>query len=193
MSRNLIQILRALEFAARKHRDQRRKGVAAEPYVNHLAEVTRLLAEATGGQDPVLLMAGLLHDTIEDTATTHEELAREFGSEVADLVAEVTDDKSLPQKERKRRQIDRASQASPRARLLKLADKTSNVRSIIQSPPRRWNRRRKLQYLNWAQQVVQHCRGSSPDLEKRFNAAVDAARSAIEAETSPERPHPDRS
>ncbi len=172
MSRNLIQILRALEFAARKHRDQRRKGVAAEPYVNHLAEVTRLLAEATGGQDPVLLMAGLLHDTIEDTATTHEELAREFGSEVADLVAEVTDDKSLEKQQRKRLQIEHAAQASRRAKMIKLADKISNVRALASSPPQNWDSARKRAYVEWAKAVVDRCRGVSPELESLFDQTV---------------------
>ncbi len=179
MPQAVIDLLRALEFAARKHRDQRRKGVAAEPYVNHLAEVTRLLAEATGGRDPVLLMAGLLHDTIEDTATTPEELAREFGEEVAGLVVEVTDDKSLPQRERKRRQIERAGESSTRAKLLKLADKTANVRSIVHSPPANWDRERKQAYLRWATRVIHHCRGINPQLESKFDEAVSTARQSL--------------
>ncbi len=179
MANAVVDLLRALEFAARKHRDQRRKGLAAEPYVNHLAEVTRMLAEATGGGDPVLLIGGLLHDTIEDTATTPEELEREFGHEVADLVVEVTDDKTLPKKERKRLQIERAREASTRAKLLKLADKTANVRSIVHSPPRGWDRDRKLAYLRWAEGVIAHCRGVNAQLESTFDEAVTAARKAL--------------
>lgn len=181
----LIDLVRALEFAARKHRSHRRKGEAEEPYVNHLAEVTLLLAEATGGEDPVLLMAGLLHDTIEDTATTEEELAAEFGPEVAGLVAEVTDDKSLEKQERKRLQIERASLGSRRAQMLKLADKTSNVRSIVHSPPRNWSRRRKAEYLRWAARVVEHCRGANRHLEAEFDKALTSATAALERTDSP--------
>ncbi|HXW23337.1 MAG TPA: HD domain-containing protein, partial [Xanthobacteraceae bacterium] len=114
-------IVAAADFAARRHAGQRRKGVAGEPYVNHLLEVAALLAEATGGRDAELVAAALLHDTLEDTATEYEELAALFGRDIAALVAEVTDDKSLPKAERKRRQIESAPAASERAKLLKIA------------------------------------------------------------------------
>ena len=102
MGSDVVAVARALDFAARKHSNQRRKGEAGEPYVNHLAEVARLVAEATGGEDTIAVLAALLHDAIEDTPTTRDELAREFGPEVADAVVEVTDDKALPKAERKR-------------------------------------------------------------------------------------------
>src|SRR5579864_6438714 len=102
MKSDVVQLARAADYAARQHFDQRRKGERGEPYINHLTEVAALLAEATNGEDTVLLLGGLLHDTIEDTATTYADLEAMFGTEVADLVSEVTDDKSLPQSERKR-------------------------------------------------------------------------------------------
>jgi (p)ppGpp synthase/HD superfamily hydrolase len=171
----LLLVVRALEFAARRHSAQRRKGLAAEPYVNHLAEVARLLAEAGGGPDgrpdAELVAAGLLHDTLEDTATQAAELEREFGPIVLGLVQEVTDDKSLPRQERKRLQVETSRAKSARARMIKIADKTSNLRSILASPPVGWNRRRRLEYFRWAAQVVDRCRGVSPELEAAFDRA----------------------
>ncbi|MGE0455299.1 MAG: HD domain-containing protein [Vicinamibacteria bacterium] len=163
--------MRALDFAARKHRDQRRKGAAEEPYINHLTEVALLVAEATRGEDPLAVMAALLHDTIEDTETSGDELARAFGAEVAAIVAELTDDKSLPKPERKRLQVQTAAKKSPRARLVKIADKTSNLRSLVASPPVHWDEARKRAYFEWAAQVVEGCRGVSPELEARFDEA----------------------
>jgi (p)ppGpp synthase/HD superfamily hydrolase len=171
MGEDLVLVARALEFAARRHSAQRRKGLAAEPYVNHLAEVALLLAESCGGRDPELVAAGLLHDTLEDTATGTEELEREFGAGVLSLVLEVTDDQSLPRRERKRLAIETAGGKSARARLLKIADKTSNLRSLLASPPVGWTRRRRLEYFQWAAQVVERCRGVSPMLEAAFDQA----------------------
>jgi len=161
--------MRAVDFAARKHSDQRRKGRAKEPYINHLTEVACLVAEATAGQDLVAVLGAILHDTIEDTNTMPTELAATFGDDVAKVVAEVTDDKRLPKHERKLLQIGSAARKSARARLIKIADKTSNLRSLIESPPEGWDRGRKRQYLEWAARVVQECRGASPWLEARFD------------------------
>ena len=171
MGSELLLVVRALEFAARRHAAQRRKGAAAEPYVNHLAEVARLLAEACDGRDAELVAAGLLHDTLEDTATRAEELEREFGLVVLGLVREVTDDKSLPRLERKRLQVQTAGGKSPRARMIKIADKTSNLRSILTSPPAGWGRRRRQEYFLWAARVVERCRGVSAPLEAAFDQA----------------------
>jgi (p)ppGpp synthase/HD superfamily hydrolase len=170
----VLLIARALDFAARKHVDQRRKGEAEEPYINHLAEVANLLAEATGGEDAVLVAAGLLHDTIEDVGVTHAELAQAFGPEVADLVREVTADKSLPKQERKRLQVEHAPHKSGRARQLKIADKTSNLRAIRNSPPKDWDEERKREYFDWARRVVDGCRGVNAKLEATFDEAWKA-------------------
>lgn len=169
MSKDIIQFARALDFAARKHVHQRRKGELEEPYINHLADVTRLLAAATEGRDTVLVLAGLLHDTIEDTETTFDELEAEFGREVAGVVAEVTDDKNLHKAERKRLQVEKAPAKSDRAKMLKLADKTSNLHSIIHAPPVDWSLERKREYFEWARDVVAGCRGVNEYLEKEFD------------------------
>lgn len=172
----LVPLSRAADFAARRHVAQRRKGDAAEPYINHLTEVAMLLAEATDGADPVLVMGGLLHDTLEDTDTTYEDLVESFGPEVAALVAEVTDDKSLVKEERKRLQIEKTPGKSRRAKLLKLADKTSNLRSLVSSPPRGWTEERLRDYVRWAEAVVRSCRGLNDKLEAGVDAALDEAK-----------------
>ncbi|HUJ75916.1 MAG TPA: HD domain-containing protein [bacterium] len=168
----IVGVTRALDFAARKHAHQRRKGIRAEPYVNHLTEVALLLAEASGGADPALVMAGLLHDTIEDTETTLDELRAEFGDDVAGLVAEVTDDIRLPREERKRLQVQSAPTRSTRARMIKLADKTANLNSVHESPPVGWSTRRKREYVAWARQVVAACGPTNPALEAAFETAA---------------------
>lgn len=175
MNSDLVHLTRAADYAARQHIGQRRKGERAEPYINHLTEVAALLAEATDGSDPVLVMGGLLHDTLEDTDSTYEDLVQRFGPEVAALVAEVTDDKSLRKEERKRLQVEKAAGKSPRARMLKIADKTSNLRSLIESPPKGWTEERLRDYVVWAGQVVRSCRGLNARLEAVFDAAHETA------------------
>ena len=171
MNSDLVHLARAADYAARQHLAQRRKGERAEPYINHLTEVAALLAEATDGDDVVLVMGGLLHDTLEDTDSTYEDLVQRFGPEVAALVAEVTDDKSLKKEERKRLQVEKAAGKSERARMLKIADKTSNLRSLIESPPKGWTDDRLRDYVVWAEQVVRSCRGLNARLEAAFDAA----------------------
>lgn len=169
MTAPVQSLTRALMFAAQKHTDQRRKGARAEPYVNHLIDVVDTLARHTGGADVELLMAGALHDTIEDTGTTYEELKRAFGENVADIVRECTDDKSLPKMERKRLQAENAPHKSERARMVKMADKISNLKSILESPPPDWDDTRKLEYFNWSKSVVDGCRGVNTGLEQEFD------------------------
>lgn len=171
MNLDLVKLAQAADYAARQHIAQRRKGERAEPYVNHLTEVALLLAEATEGADVVLLMGGLLHDTLEDTDATYEDLQQRFGPDVAALVAEVTDDKSLPKEMRKRLQIEKTPHKSQRARLLKLADKTSNLRGLIESPPKGWSPERLRDYVQWAEAVVRSCRGLNAELEARYDEA----------------------
>ncbi|MGA2741409.1 MAG: HD domain-containing protein [Bryobacteraceae bacterium] len=148
------QILAAAHFAAERHAAQRRKGRTAEPYVNHLLEVAELLARTADDLDTNLIVAALLHDAIEDVDVTREEIADRFGEDVASLVAEVTDDKSLSKETRKALQIERAPHKSPRAQALGAADKTANVRSIAASPPANWTFERCVEYVRWAREVV---------------------------------------
>ena len=162
-------VLQALQFAALKHRDQRRKDEMASPYVNHLIAVANLLANVGDVTDPVTLMGGILHDTLEDTQTTPDELDATFGLAVRQVVQEVTDDKSLPKVERKRLQIEHAPHLSIHARQIKLADKISNVQDIIISPPKNWPLDRRQEYLAWTEQVVAGCRGANPALEALYD------------------------
>lgn len=172
-------LLAALQFAAERHRDQRRKGRESSPYINHPIAVARLLAEVGGASDPVLLQAAILHDTVEDTETTLDELEARFGPEVRRVVEEVTDDKSLPKLERKRLQIEHAPQRSNRAKQLKVADKSSNLLDIAHRPPENWTPERKQDYFDWAERVVEGCRGVNPALEARFDEVLKEARESV--------------
>lgn len=175
----LTRILQAADFAARKHRGQQRKGSRATPYINHPIGVARLIAEVGGVEDEDVLVAALLHDTIEDTGTTAEELEQVFGTRVRALVVEMTDDKSLPKAERKRLQIEHAPDKSPEATLIKLADKISNVAEIAEHPPEGWSLERRRDYLDWAEQVVMALPPANAALRARFDEALAAARVRI--------------
>lgn len=168
----LRHVLTAARFGATKHANQRRKGAAAEPYINHLLEVAELVSMALTEPDVNLVIAALLHDTVEDTDTTPAELIRNFGADVAGLVAEVTDDKSLPKKERKRLQIEHAPKKSVRAQTIKLADKISNLRSIRASPPVTWDAQRKKEYVEWAKRVVDGLSAPNPVLQAEFERVL---------------------
>jgi guanosine-3',5'-bis(diphosphate) 3'-pyrophosphohydrolase len=162
-------ILRALEFASWKHRDQRRKDKVASPYINHPIALANLLWREGGVTDPTVIAAALLHDTIEDTETTWQELRGAFGDDVADVVIEVTDVKWLRKDVRKRLQVARARHSSARARLVKLADKICNLRDMAASPPAKWPLDRRRAYFDWAREVVDRLRGTHPELERRFD------------------------
>jgi (p)ppGpp synthase/HD superfamily hydrolase len=177
----LITVLNAADRAAHWHVEQRRKGAAQEPYINHLIEVAHLVAEATAGGDANLVVAALLHDAVEDQQVSRAAIAEEFGDDVAALVVEVTDDKTLPKQERKRLQVEHAPALSPRAALLKLADKTSNLTALAVSPPADWKRARRLEYVQWGRDVVAGLKVTNPWLEDRFRKAADAAEQAARA------------
>jgi len=170
-----LQVLKAADAAARWHVHQRRKGPAEEPYINHLVEVAMLVADATGGNDTNLVIAALLHDAIEDCEVPRELIAETFGKDVASLVEEVTDDKSLPKTVRKDEQVKTAPTKSSRAKILKLADKISNLRAIASSAPSDWSVKRRLEYVNWAREVAKGLHGVNPKLENEFEDAAMAA------------------
>ncbi|MEO5923003.1 MAG: HD domain-containing protein [Bryobacteraceae bacterium] len=169
MDLQIHSVLTAAQYAAEQHSAQRRKGEAAEPYINHLLEVAWLVSSALTEPDPNLIMAALLHDTIEDTGVTRDDLVEHFGTDVADLVVEMTDDKSLPKVDRKRLQIENAPKKSVRAQLIKLADKISNLRSILSSPPAHWDNERRRQYFEWARNVVDGLTAPNPILLAEFD------------------------
>ncbi|CAJ7235100.1 metal dependent phosphohydrolase [Burkholderia pseudomallei] len=168
------KLVAAIAFAADKHRNQRRKDHEASPYINHPIALADVLANEAGVEDERVLLAAILHDTIEDTETTEQELVRLFGQEVADIVMEVTDDKALPKSERKRLQIEHAPHISRRAKLVKLADKICNLRDIAKSPPADWPLVRRREYFDWAKAVVDGLRGVHPGLEHIFDEAYEA-------------------
>jgi guanosine-3',5'-bis(diphosphate) 3'-pyrophosphohydrolase len=156
-----------------------RKGRGSEPYINHLAEVANLLSTATDGADAELVAAGWLHDTIEDTETTREELAQKFSERVASLVVECTDDMSLPKSERRRLQVIDARKKSPGTKLIKIADKISNIGARIHPDPSADERDDLADYTRWAEQVVAGCRGGNAFLDQTFDKTVKLARSSL--------------
>ena len=175
MKGDLALLLKALAFAAHKHREQRRKDAEASPYINHPIALADALVNEGGITDVEVLCAALLHDTVEDTATTHEELLDAFGSRIARIVAEVTDDKRLAKAERKRLQIEHAPHISREAKLVKLADKLCNLRDVAERPPAGWDLGRRREYFDWAKQVIDGLRGAPGEDMRRLEAAFDAA------------------
>lgn len=171
-SSNPSLIIYAANFAAFKHRNQRRKDADASPYINHPLALANVLTNEAGIVDPVVICAALLHDTIEDTETTFAELQAEFGRAIASVVMEVTDDNALPKAERKRLQIVHARTASRRARLVKLADKICNLRDLVTNPPASWKLRRMRKYFDWSGKVIEGLRGTNRTLERLFDEAL---------------------
>lgn len=176
MDESTGMILKALRFSADKHSEQRRKDAKASPYINHPIQVAETLWRVGEVRDVTLLVAALLHDTIEDTATMPEEISEHFGEEVLALVLEVTDDKSLPKQTRKQLQVEHAPHKSKSAKLLKLADKISNIQDILQSPPSDWSLERKREYLLWTEKVVKGLRGVNTNLEGHYDELLAAGK-----------------
>ena len=170
------QLLAALDFAAHKHRSQRRKGPGDTPYVNHVIGVANTLASVGGVTDMVTLLGAVLHDTLEDTETTAQQLNKRFGEDVRKVVEEVTDDKSLPKEERKRQQIEHAAHASDCAKTLKIGDKICNVTDVLDNLAEGWSSERRAEYLDWAEQVIAGCRGVNLALEAHFDRLLKRGR-----------------
>ncbi|XP_004617637.1 guanosine-3',5'-bis(diphosphate) 3'-pyrophosphohydrolase MESH1 [Sorex araneus] len=166
MESEAARLLDAVDFAARKHRYQRRKDPEETPYINHPIGVARILTHEAGITDIAVLQAALLHDTVEDTDTSLEELEQHFGAQVRGLVEEVTDDKTLAKAERKRLQVERAAHSSPGAKLVKLADKLYNLRDLTRCTPKGWSEQRVQEYFQWAAQVVRGLQGTNQPLEE---------------------------
>lgn len=176
-----LRLSRAVRFVAEAHACHRRKGAAQEPYINHLAEVADLVADATGGADEDLIIAALCHDTIEDTAVTTAELARRFGKRVAGIVAECSDDMTLPKEERRRLRIEGAAHKSPAARIVKTADAISNLRCMAVSPPAGWPLAWRLRYVDGMRAMHDGLRGASAELDALFDAQEAETRAALAA------------
>lgn len=162
-------LFRALSFAAHKHKDQRRRDVDASPYINHPISLAAILCTEAHVADVETLCGALLHDTVEDTETTAEELEQIFGESICAIVMEVTDDKSLTKAERKKAQIEHAAHISEKSKLVKLADKISNLRDVLNNPPPDWSLERRQQYFDWAKRVIDQIRGTHTALEALFD------------------------
>lgn len=169
------RLLRALAFAAEKHKDHRRKDDNASPYINHLIAAARILVEEGRVTDEELILAAILHDTVEDTETSFAELEEHFGRTVAGIIREVTDDKTLKKEVRKQLQEEHAPKASSQAKQLIIADKICNVRDIMHNPPSGWSLERKQEYILWTRRVVAGCRNVNERLDKAYDDTVSDA------------------
>ena len=176
----MTAIFDALRFAAARHSRQRRKDVDGTPYINHPIAVVDTLWRIGGLRHVPTLVAGILHDTVEDTDTTPQELRCLFGEEVAAIVLEVTDDKALPKPERKRLQVEQAPRKSVPAKCIRLADKICNLRDVTHNPPPNWSLQRRREYLDWAERVVAGLRGANPPLEELFDRLLREGREILE-------------
>ena len=176
---NHTLILKAAHFSAQKHSTQRRKDEDESPYINHPISVALAIAQIGGVDDPEILAAALLHDTLEDTETTPEELEAEFGKKVCEYVLDVTDDKTLPKDERKSRQIEHAKKISKGAALIKLGDKISNVTDVTNNPPADWDINRRKQYLDWAEKVIENCPKVNDRMENKFQEIIKQGRESL--------------
>jgi guanosine-3',5'-bis(diphosphate) 3'-pyrophosphohydrolase len=171
----LSLLFKALAFSAEKHTKQRRKDIDKSPYINHPISLANILTERWVIDENVLC-AAILHDTIEDTETTVDELQEHFGEKITSIVLEVTDDKSLEKSVRKQKQVEHAATISHEAKLVKLADKISNITDIINTPPADWSSGRKKEYFKWAKAVVDNLRGAHQGLEKDFDDLIHKAK-----------------
>lgn len=179
MTRPITDLTHALVFASEAHANQRRKGAAQEPYINHLIEVLDLVTRATNGTDMDAMLGALLHDTIEDTHVTRDELAAEFGENVAEIVVANSDDMSLPKDERRRQRIAAMRHKSAQARMVKIADVISNVRAVVLSAPAGWGPERKLGYIEGCRQLIDAGRGANETLERIFDETATEAERAV--------------
>lgn len=176
-------LIKAVKFSAEKHKTQRRKDAEGSPYINHPIDVAETLWNVGGVRDIRVIVAAILHDTVEDTSTSPAEIEEQFGPVVRALVQEVTDDKSLPKTERKRLQIEHAPHLSTGAKQIKLADKISNIHDVGFAPPADWPYQRRVDYLTWADRVVNGLRGCNEGLEQLFDKTISRARSRLCGET----------
>jgi len=181
--KDLSGLFAAIRFAAEKHENQRRKNIESTPYVNHPLEVARLLIDVGKVYDLDIIKGAILHDTIEDTETTAEELIQHFGKEVTDYVIEMSDDKSLPKQERKRLQIENAPHKSRGAKLIKICDKICNITDVTHNPPSHWDFQRRKEYLVWAEAVVARLRGTNAKLEELFDVKLREGRKILNGDS----------
>ena len=184
---DIAKILQAVAFAADKHKNQRRKGADEQPYINHPIEVAEQIVRVGKVSDSRILLAAILHDTVEDTDATPEIIEKYFGREVREIVAEVTDDKTLPKAERKQKQIKHAPHLSESAKVVKISDKISNIRDVLENPPDGWSDERRLDYLEWGENVINAgLRGVNADLEKMFDDLITEGRNKIKVQSNEE-------
>lgn len=160
--------VRACYYAAVKHANQRRKDKEQTPYINHPLHAAHILHLA-GVTDEEVLVAAVCHDLVEDCSVTYDDLEREFSSRVSEMVRECSDDKSLDKVERKKLQIEHAKKISHGAKLIKLADKLSNISDLDSNPPPAWSKAEIKGYILWAHTVCEQMKGTNDIVETQLN------------------------
>jgi len=173
----LPRLLEALDFAAERHSAQRRKGPDAAPYVNHLIEVAMLVARVAQVEDVEVLMAAVLHDVLEDTPTSPDEVSARFGPRVLTIVEALSDDKSLPRRRRREITLEGLPQREAPIKIVKLADLTSNIKLL----PPNWSLEHKLEYLEWSERAATICSPECQPLAELYWQRARATRAALEA------------
>lgn len=174
----LLPYFEALAFAAEQHKYQRRGGYDPLPYINHLIKVSSAIIQIGQEENPDIIIAAILHDVVEDSDTSYEDLAGQFGAPVADIVAELTDDMELPYNQRKALQVEGASKLSLAARKIRIADKASNIQDIF-TYPLDWKEEKKIAYLENSLTIVDQIRGTHAALEAWFDQSVQFARKVL--------------
>jgi GTP diphosphokinase / guanosine-3',5'-bis(diphosphate) 3'-diphosphatase len=149
---NQQKLVNMIRFVEERHFGQKRKSYDLD-FTYHLYEIMLILSNA-GVTDKDILMAGLGHDLIEDTDTTQDEIRKQFGDKVTNIILDCTDDRTTKKKDRKLHQIKIASQLDINSRLVKLADKISNLQSLLIAPPKKWDSQRLYGYILWSRKVV---------------------------------------
>jgi len=181
----LDRLLDAINFAVCKHQNQVRKDQRGSPYITHPISVAQAIYAIGSVEETHILIAAVLHDTIEDTDTSEAEIQEQFGENILAIILEVSDDKSLEKMERKRRQVVHAGELSYAAKLIKLADKLVNCRDILLSPPKDWPLARRQAYIQWAADVVYEIRGTNPSLENAFDKMLLEAQKKLKFDIMP--------
>ncbi|EFO18322.1 hypothetical protein LOAG_10172 [Loa loa] len=166
-------IIEAVDLAARRHRQQRRKDAAQTPYVNHPIGVAYILTSEGQITDTTTIIAAILHDIVEHTKTTDEEIRKMFGDEIADIVKECTMVRSMKREARMKSELEKASKLSHKAKLVQLADKLNNIRDIERGTPLGWTKQHVTEYIIFAKDLLSKIRGIHGPLESALDDIIN--------------------
>lgn len=165
-------VLEAVGFAAEGHNGQLRENPEKTPYIIHPIRVTEHLMTIANVHERDILVAALLHDTVEDTKITFADIQKSFGTTAEGYVRELTDNMSLPQEERMKLQIETAPKKSLAAAQIKLADKYDNLKSLQSNPPATWDQKKIDEYFLSAKKVTSSLPAANVPLKKAVDDVI---------------------